>query len=460
MRNISDEKTANLQKNIEGRIVLPKDPNYDEVRQLWNAMIDRHPAIIVQCTNPEDVRQALSFARANNLEISVRGAGHNIAGNSLCDDGLVIDLSPMKKVRVDEKQKRAYVEPGATLADVDGETQKYGLATPLGINSTTGISGLTLGGGFGWLTRQYGMTVDNLLSAEVVTADGKKVTASDNGTADLFWAVRGGGGNFGIVTRFEFQLHPVGPDVLAGFIVFPLKQAKQVLQKFREFVPSAPEELNIIMVMRQAPPLPFLPEEVHGQEILIMAVFDNGDQNQGNKYLEMFRKFGTPVGEHTGVMPYVQWQKVLDPLLAPGARNYWKSHNLQRISDEFMDTLINYARKFPSPHCEILLVLMEGQANRIPTDDMAYGNRGTRFLMNVHGRWEDAENDDKCIKWARELFRATSPFESDGVYVNFMSEDDMSRIQAAYGSNYERLVQIKRKYDPENIFHVNHNIVP
>jgi FAD/FMN-containing dehydrogenase len=273
MTTLLKETIEGLKTKVKGHVVLPDDPNYDEVRAIWNAMIDRRPAIIVQCADADDVTRSISFARENGLEISIRGAGHNIAGNAVCDRGVMIDLSTMINVRVDAEKRRAYVEPGATLGDFDKAVQAKRLATPVGVNSTTGIAGLTLGGGFGWLTRKYGMTVDNLVSAEVVTADGNKIRASENENADLFWAIRGGGGNFGVVTEFEFALHPVGSEILAGLIVFPFSQAKQVLTKYREFVESAPEELNVWVVLRQAPPLPFLPVNVHGKEVVVLPVF-------------------------------------------------------------------------------------------------------------------------------------------------------------------------------------------
>jgi FAD/FMN-containing dehydrogenase len=445
---------------VKGQVVLPGDPRYDEVRQIWNAMINRRPAVIVQCTTADDVPHAIEWARQNGLEISVRGAGHNIAGNAVCEGGMMIDLSPMKAVRVDAAKKRAYVEPGATLADFDKAVQAHALATPVGINSTTGIAGLTLGGGFGWLTRKYGMTVDNLTSVEMVTADGKKVRANASENRDLFWAVRGGGGNFGVVTQFEFALHPVGPQVLAGLIVFPLDQAKQVLRRYREFAASAPEEVSVWVVLRQAPPLPFLPKDVHGKEIVVLAVCYCGDIAEGEKLIAPLRSFGKAHGEHIGAQPYVQWQKAFDPLLTPGARNYWKSHNFRELRDEPLDTIVESARALPSPQCEIFIAHIAGAANRIPADAMAYGHRDARFVMNVHGRWNDAAQDATCIGWARAFFDATAPQASGGTYVNFMTEDESGRVTAAYGANYARLADIKKRHDPDNVFHLNQNIKP
>jgi FAD/FMN-containing dehydrogenase len=458
MQTQSNETIEMLKSKVKGQIVLPDDPNYNEVREIWNAMIDRKPAVIVQCAEVDDVLHALSYARENGLEISIRGGGHNIAGSALCDNGVLIDFSNMTNVRVDAEKRRAYVEPGATLGDFDKAVQAHGLATPVGINSITGIAGLTLGGGLGWLNRKHGMTVDNLVSADMITADGRKIHVSEDENADLFWAIRGGGGNFGVVTQFEFKLHPVGPEILAGLLVFPIDQAKQVLQKHREFVKTAPDELNIWVVIRKAPPLPFLPEDVHGKEVVVLAIFYAGDIAEGEKLIDPLRSFGDPYGEHIGAQPYIQWQQAFDPLLTSGARNYWKSHNLTELSDGLLDSIIEFAGKLPSPHCEIFLPLMSGAANRVPSNAMAYGHRDVQFVLNVHGRWDDAAQDESCISWAREFFKASAPFASTGAYVNFMSGDEDGRVAAAYGVNYDRLKQIKQKYDPENIFHNNQNI--
>jgi FAD/FMN-containing dehydrogenase len=455
-----NETIERLKTNVKGHVVLPNDPSYDEVREIWNAMIDRRPAVIVQCAEADDVRYAIAFARENGLEISIRGAGHNIAGNAVCDNGMMIDLSTMRNVRIDAHKRRAYVEPGATLADFDSSAQVHGLATPVGINSTTGIAGLTLGGGFGWLTRKYGMTIDNLVSAEAIAADGNKIRTSENENADLFWAIRGGGGNFGIVTEFEFALHPVGPEILAGLIVFPFSQAKQVLTQYRQFVESAPEELNVWVVLRKAPPLPFLPVNVHGQEVVVLAVFYVGDIVEGEKLIEPLRSFGDAYGEHIGVQPYVEWQQAFDPLLTRGARNYWKSHNFTELYDGILDAIVEFASKLPSPQCEIFIGFIAGASNRVSADAMAYYHRDAKFVLNVHGRWDDVADDEICTAWAREFFQASAPYASAGAYVNFMTAEESDRVAAAYGSNYDRLVQIKKRYDPENIFHLNQNIKP
>jgi FAD/FMN-containing dehydrogenase len=460
MTTQSSKLGKELKGMIKGSVLIPDDPGYEEARQIWNAMIDRRPAMIVQCANADDVPPAIAFARRNKLEISIRGAGHNIAGNALCNDGLTIDFSNMKNVRVDAGKRRAYVEPGATLANLDEATQTHGLATPVGINSTTGIAGLTLGGGFGWLTRKYGMTIDNLVSVDVITAEGRKIRASETDNADLFWAIRGGGGNFGVVTQFEFQLFPVGPEIFAGLIVFPFSQAKQILNKYRQFVNSAPEDLNVWVVLRKAPPLPFLPENVHGKEVVVLPIFYSGAVAEAEKLIAPVRAFGDAHGEHLGAQPYVAWQKAFDPLLTPGARNYWKSHNFTQLADGALDSIIEFAAKLPSPQCEIFIGMIAGAPNRIAPDAMAYGHRDAKFVLNVHGRWDEAKDDPKCMGWAREFFKASAPYASAGAYVNFMTAEEGDRVVAAYGSNYDRLVRIKKSYDPDNIFHLNQNIKP
>jgi FAD/FMN-containing dehydrogenase len=423
-------------------------------------MIDRRPAVIVRCADAADVPHVLAYARERDLDVSVRGGGHNIAGSSVCEGGVVIDMSQLTEVVVDANRRLASVQPGATLAQVDAATQAHGLATPLGINSTTGIAGLTLGGGFGWLTRKYGMTIDNLVSANVVTADGTPLVASERQNNDLFWAIRGGGGNFGVVTRFEFRLHPVGPEIVAGLVVFPHDEAGSVLRQYRDYVTSAPEELNVWTILRKAPPLPFLPPAVHGQDVLALGVFYCGDPRQAEAHLAALRRFGTPHGEHIGVQPYVAWQQAFDPLLTPGARNYWKSHNFSDLSDGALDCVVEFAGRVPSAQCEIFIGLMAGAANRVPADAMAYGHRDARFVMNVHGRWEDPADDARGIAWARQFFNAAAPYASSGAYVNFMTEEESNRVASAYGDNYPRLVELKRKYDPTNVFHMNQNIQP
>ncbi len=445
---------------LRGVLLKPDDYGYEDSRRIWNAMIDRRPALIARCTGTADVIRSVNFARENDLTLAVKGVGHNIAGNAVCDGGMVIDLSSMRSVQVDLETRRAYVEPGATLGDVDHETQAFGLALPVGINSTTGVSGLTLGGGFGWLTRKYGMTVDNLVSADVVTADGSLLRASENRNPDLFWGIRGGGGNFGIVTGFEFGLHRLGPEVLSGLIVYPLDQGGKVLERYRRFVKDLPEELAVWCILRVAPPLPFLPPEVHGKGVAVLALCHAGDPEEGKKMVEPLRGFGDVLGEHVGVQPYAAWQQAFDPLLTPGARNYWKTHNFTGLENGLFDTMIGYAERFPSPQCEIFVAHIGGQPQRVAPDAMAYSHRDTEFVMNVHSRWDDPKDDAECIAWAREFFEATKPYASAGAYINFMSADEEDRVQSAFGAGYHRLVDIKNRYDPKNLFRFNQNIRP
>ena len=460
MIDLKQETIDALRKRLTGPLLLPGDIGYDEARRIWNAMIDRRPALISRCESADDVVQAIAFAREHSLLVSVRGGGHNIAGNAVCDDGLMIDLSPMRGVQVDPTARRATVGPGCTLAGFDKVAQAHGLATPLGINSTTGVAGLTLGGGFGWLSRKYGMTIDNLLAVDVVLADGRRVRASETENPDLFWGVRGGGGDFGIVTSFEFLLHPVGPEVLCGLIVFPFDQAKAVLTRFARFTETMPDELAVWMITRKAPPLPFLPAEVHGTEIVALALFYTGDPAEGEKLIEPLRGFGTALGEHVGVQPYTAWQQAFDPLLAPGARNYWKSHNLTRLSDGLIDAIIEYTGTLPSPQTEIFVGTIGGQTARVTPEAMAYSSRDARYVMNVHCRWELAGDDERCIAWARAFFAKSKPFASSGAYVNFLTRDETDRVAFAYGATYDRLVELKSKYDPSNLFRMNQNIKP
>lgn len=445
---------------LRGEVLRAGDNGYEEARQVWNAMIDRRPGLIARCVDAADVVQSVAFARAQNLLVAVRGGGHNIAGNAVCDGGLMIDLSPMRSVQVDPQAQRAQVGPGATLGDFDREAQAFGLATPLGINSTTGVAGLTLGGGFGWLSRKYGMSIDNLVAADVVTADGELVLVSADQNADLFWGIRGGGGNLGVVTRFEFQLHRVGPEVLSGLIVFPFGQARSLLTQYRQFVETMPDDMNVWVVLRQAPPLPFLPAEVHGKEVVAFAICHAGDVNEGQRRIELLRGFGKAHGEHVGVVPYTAWQQAFDPLLTPGARNYWKSHNFAELSDGALDAIIKYAGNLPSSQCEIFIGLIGGQASRVAPDATAYAHRDAKFVLNVHGRWERAEEDAQGIAWARAFFASAAPYATGGVYVNFLTEEETDRIGAAYGPNYRRLVELKKRFDPDNLFKLNQNIKP
>jgi len=458
---IAKERLDALRAVLRGSLVFPADPGYDVARTLWNSMMDRRPAAVVRAAGAGDVVQAVNFARENRLLLAVKGGGHNIAGKAACDGGLMLDLSAMKSVRVDPALGLARVEPGALLSDFDRETQAFGLSTPTGINSTTGMAGLTLGGGFGWQSRKRGLTIDNLVAVDVVLASGEFVQASAKQNVDLFWAVRGGGGNFGVVTSFEYRLHKLGPEVLAGLIVYPFEQAHQVFEGYRSFTATAPEEMTAWLVLRKAPPLPFLPASVHGKEVVVVAFCWIGEVSRGNELAAQLRSFGKPVGEHVGAMPFVSWQTAFDPLLEPGARNYWKSHDFKALTSDVEGVLCEAIGYLPSAECEAFIGHLGGAVNRVPAGATAYPHRDVEYIVNLHTRWREPGEDAKCIAWARGLFDALAPYATGGVYVNFMPEDETQRVAAgAYGPNYARLAELKAKYDSANLFCLNQNIRP
>ncbi|HEV8500539.1 MAG TPA: FAD-binding oxidoreductase, partial [Casimicrobiaceae bacterium] len=421
---------------------------------------DRRPALIVRCRTACDVVAALALADRTGLEVSIRGGGHNVAGRAVADDGLMIDLAELRAVTVDPVRATVTAGGGTTWAELNAAAAEHGLAVTGGAVSSTGVAGLTLGGGLGWLMARYGLAADNLQEVELVTAAGAVLRVDAGSHPDLFWALRGGGGNFGVVTRFEFRLHPVGPELLTGLIVFPIASAKSVLRQYREFMITAPDELAVWVVLRKAPPLPFLPPSVHGQGVVILAMVYAGDPKPGQASIEPLRKFGPALGEHIGVQPYVAWQQAFDPLLTPGARNYWKSHNFTELKDELLDKVIEYVGKLPSPECEIFFGAIGAATTRMAPDATAYAHRDARYVMNVHGRWRDAADDQHCIAWARDYFKASAPFASGGVYVNFLTAEEGDRVRAAYGPSFDRLARIKRKYDPDNLFRTNWNIKP
>lgn len=457
---IDAEAIDALAASLRGGIFKNGDVEYDEGRTIWNAMVSRKPGLVIRAMGASDVRNAVNFARENNLLLAVRSGGHQIAGHAVAEGALQLDLSHMRSVRVDTASKTVRVEPGASLGDVDAETQPHALALPMGINSTTGIAGLTLGGGFGWITRKFGMTIDNLLSADVVTADGALLHVSAHNNADLFWAIRGGGGNFGVVTSFEFQLHDVGPEVLAGLIVHPLEEAGSLLRDFEGIANSAPDELTIWVVMRKAPPLPFLPEDWHGKPVLVFAVCYIGDQKDGGAALKKLRALGKPVADVIGPSPFAGWQTAFDPLLTPGMRNYWKSHDFDELKDDAIQVILGALEDLPDPNSEVFIAHVGGAMSQVAEDATAYPQRTAHFIMNVHTRWAEPSGDDLCISWARQLFDDTAQYSTGSVYVNFMPEDELDRVGGAYGVNMARLGKIKAKYDSGNFFRLNHNIAP
>ncbi len=460
VRQLRQNDIDALAAQISGGVLTAADGAYDDARKVWNATVDRRPALIARCRSEADVQSAVRFASAHRMLVSVRGGGHHIAGNAVAEGGLMIDLSAMNAVAIDARGRTARVGPGALLADFDRAAQAHALATPLGINSTTGVAGLTLGGGFGWLSRRYGLTIDNLLAARVVTADGKLRVASAMSEPDLFWALRGGGGNFGVVTSFAFRLHPVGPEIYAGFVVYPLAQAQRVLRAWRDFTADMPDELTMWTVLRKAPPLPFLAASVHGTDVVVVALAYSGDVAAGQRAAAPVLQFGEPVGSALMPMPYAGFQTALDPLLAPGHRNYWKTHNFRKLDDAALDVVIDAARTLPGPESEIFLAHLGGAASRVEPSATAYAARDTRYVMNAHGRWSDARDDERVRSWARQLFRNMAPHATGGGYVNFLTEDEAGRVESSYGINYPRLQSVKQRFDPDNLFRMNINVEP
>jgi FAD/FMN-containing dehydrogenase len=451
-----------LQGRFKGEILRPSDTDYDDTRAVWNAMIDRYPALITRCKNTDDVVEAVNFARANNLLLSVRGSGHNVAGNAVCDGGLMIDLSLMKDIHVDQESGTVTAQPGVVFGEMDQVTQQYGLAVPGGIVSETGIAGLTLGGGFGWLTRKYGFTCDNLVSAEVVTADGNVLIASAIENTDLFWGIRGGGGNFGVVTSLEYQLRPVGPEVLAGLVIYPLDAAADALRFFRDFTASTPEELGALAVFRLAPPAPFIPEELHGKPVLAIVVCYVGDVDEAQGVVQPLRDFGDPIIDAIKPKSFAAHNSSLDAGQPAGLYYYWKSEYVTEIADDAIETLVAFAANMTSPNSRLAVFQLGGATQRYGEQEMAVSHRNAEYVIAVNTGWADPQETEKQVQWTRDLWTAIRPFSSGGVYVNFLSADDgEDRVRAAYGATkFERLAQLKSKYDPQNLFKMNQNIKP
>ncbi|MFB6130978.1 MAG: FAD-binding oxidoreductase, partial [Salinigranum sp.] len=452
--DVDDLRTA-----FRGEVLTPDDEGYDEARRVWNAMIDRRPAAIARCAGVADVIAAVNFARERDVAVAVRGGGHNIAGNAVCDDGLVIDLSEMSSVEVDPEAKTARVGPGATLAEFDHEAQAFGLATPVGYNSTTGIAGLTLGGGFGWLSRRYGLTIDNLRSVDVVTADGRFLHANDSQNEDLFWAVRGGGGNFGVVTAFEFDLHPVGPEVLGGPVFHPYEDAREALEFYREFTADAPDELACYALVVRAPSEEPFPEKHRGEPALVFAVCYAGPIAEGEAALAPLREFGTPIVDAIEPLPYTALQQSFDDGSPEGYRWYTKSHYLDDFPDGAIDTIIEYTDPFPGELTQVALEPMGGAIADVDPAATAFPHRNVAYSFGVWPAWTDPERDDELIAWAREFHEAMAPY-AEGVYANYLDSDESDRVSTAYGPNYDRLVEVKDEWDPQNLFRVNQNIEP
>ncbi len=449
-----------LASSLEGDLITPNQGNYDEARTIWNDMIDRKPLGIARCAGTEDVVRVVNFARDNKLLLAIKGGGHNVAGNAMCDGGIVLDLSNMRSVTVDPSSKNVHVAGGCLLSDLDQATQEHGLVVPGGIVSHTGVAGLTLGGGFGWTSRKFGFSIDNLISAEVVTADGSVLTVSHKENDDLFWAIRGGGGNFGVVTSFIFKAYEAGPEVYSGIVVHPWENAKKYIQFHREFVRTLPDEMTLFMVLRQAPPFPFVSENAHGKLAVIVPFMYLGNPEKGEELIRPLREFSGTLGEAVGMNSFLEWQTGFDELNGHGARNYWKSHHLTGLADGLIDALIEAAENFPSPLCDFFIAHWEGAPSRIDENATAYAHRKVPFGINMHTRWMDPADDEKCVAWVRKVHENTLPF-AKGVYVNFLSQEEESRVKDAYSEEgWSKLVRIKSKYDPANFFRMNQNIRP
>jgi FAD/FMN-containing dehydrogenase len=457
---LGDATVAELAEAVRGEVIRPGDPGYDDARAIWNGAHDRHPALILRCAGVADVVRGIEFARSQDLLLAVRGGKHSIPGFSTCDDGMVLDLSGMQGVRVDPEARTARAEAGATWSVFDHETQAFGLATTGGLVSTTGIAGFTLGGGVGWLMRKHGLTCDNLISADVVTADGRLLHASEDENADLFWGLRGGGGNFGVATSFEYRLHPVGPTVTAGPVFYSGDRAAEVLRFYREWVQDAPDELTTLANLLTCPPAPFLPEEWHGRPLIALMGVHCGSPADGERALRPLRELGDPVADLIGPLPYVAMQSLIDPLWGPGAHSYMKAGWMGGLDDAAIDTLIRYRDTVTSPKTEIHIQHMGGAVGRVPADATAFGDRSEPFLLNVIASTFTSDGYDEAVSWAQDLYGAMAPALTGGTYVNFLSNEGEERVRAAYGDKYDRLVALKDAYDPTNVFRLNQNIAP
>jgi FAD/FMN-containing dehydrogenase len=458
---IAEGSIAELAESLRGQLIRPGDAEYDEARTIWNGAHDRHPALIVRCAGVADVIRAVEFARSEQLLVAVRGGSHSIPGFSTCDGGIVIDVSGMKGVRVDPRGRTATAQTGLTWSEFDHETQAFGLATTGGLVSTTGIAGFTLGGGIGWLMRKHGLTCDNLIGADVVTADGRLVRASEEENPELFWGLRGGGGNFGIATSFDYRVHPVGPTVYGGPVFYPGELAGDILRFYREWAPSAPDEATTAISLATAPPAPFIPEEWHGKRMVAFISVWAGDHEEGARALQPVRELGEPIADLLGPIPYVAMQSLLDPLWGAGAHNYFKAGWMRALDDPAVDTLVRYHQDASSPKSEIHVHQMGGAVGRVPADATAFGDRSGDFMLNVIGSTFTAEGFAEAVQWAQDLHVTIEPSLSGGSYVNFLPEEGEERVRASYGERtFDRLQALKDEYDPSNLFRLNQNIPP
>lgn len=459
---IGMDEVGTLRQRLQGPLILPSDAKYDTTRKVWNGMIDKHPALMAQCAEPADVIASVNFAREHDLLLSVRGGGHNVAGTALAEQGMVIDLSTMRRVRVDPDRKTARVEGGATLGDVDQETQAFGLATPLGLVSRTGVAGLTLSGGFGWLTRRYGLSCDNLRSVDIVTADGRLRTASETENPDLFWAVRGGGGNFGVVTSFEYALHPIGPEVMLNALFYPSELAGPGIRYFRDFMRNAPPEYFGLAVLWSLPEGPPFPPEWAGEPVLVFVGVHSGDVTEGQRVVEPLRTFDDPLADLSGPVSWLDAQTFYDEDYPQRMLYYWKSAYLDELNDDAIDVLVADGVDRPSALSNLDVWYLGGALTEKAPDETAFWYRNVEAMIGVEANWEDPAQSEANVAWARELVADLQPHASDGSYANFggfLGESDNPARQI-YGGNYTRLVEIKQRYDPGNLFRLNHNVNP
>jgi FAD/FMN-containing dehydrogenase len=446
---------------FKGDLIRPGDASYSDARRLWNGAIDRYPAVIARCTDADDAALALAHARETGTPVTVRGGGHNVGGWALADGAVAIDFSGMREVRVDERRRRAHVQPGALWEDFDAATQPLGLGGPAGIVTHTGVAGLTLGGGFGWLSRRFGLVSDNLMAADLILATGDKVRASEDSHPDLLWAIRGGGGNFGVVTEFEFELHAVGSQVLAGPVVHDSGRAREVLRFYRDFIETAPDELSVYVNLRTAPELDWVPSGLRGKPVIILVPFYSGDLTEGERLLRPLREFGPPVADLVERKPYVAHQSMFDATVPHHWGYYWKSHYLPPLTDAAIDVLADHAWRKLSPASYTIVFHLGGQIARPSEDHSAAGGRDARHAVNINAAWPEGGPQHPDIEWCRAEYLALEPHSTGGVYVNFVDNDEGdARVRAAYGSRYDRLAGIKARYDPGNLFRGNQNIPP
>ena len=461
---VPDESTIRaFRERLRGPLLRPDDAGYDTARRVWNGLIDRRPVLIARCTGVADVIEAVNFARAHDLLVAVRGGGHGVAGPAVCDGGLVIDLTPMKGIQVDPEARTARAQAGVTWGELDRETQAFGLATPGGIVSSTGIAGLTLSGGLSWQRRRDGMSIDNLLSADVVTADGRFLRASGEDKADLFWALRGGGGNAGVVTCFEFRLHALGPEVMFLACLYPLEQINHVMNAWRDFVATAPDEATVDCLVWGIPDHPAFPETIHGRAVVGLGGMYAGPAPEGERLFRPLRALGTPVLDLSGTMTYTDVQRAYDPFFPEGTlRYYWKSLYLDNMSDKAVDAIATWARERSSPRTLLSIRHLEGAIGRVPADATAFGDRSAPFLLSIDSTWDEDEDAERHIDWTRRFWADMQRFSRGAIYFNFPGflEEGEDLLRTSYGAGYDRLVEVKNRYDPTNLFRMNQNVKP